>query len=538
MTTHLPSLIDTHAHLDSSQFAADRQETIARARENGIEYMVTVGTDLDSSRVNAKIAREHPYIFAAAGIHPHDAPTATEEAMAELRNLICGEPKIVAVGEIGLDFYRDRAPRDDQRQAFRRQIRLALEVGRPIIVHDRDAHEEVVRILREEKAAEVGGVLHCFSGDLAMARDCMDLGFYISFPGTITFPKNEELRAVVSGIPIERLLIETDCPYLSPQPHRGKRNEPAYVRHTAEAVAAIKGLSVADIARITTFNACRLFRIGEMQESARIAYPIRDSLYLNITNRCTNSCTFCAKFHDFTVKGHALRLTAEPNATEVKQAIGDPRTWQEVVFCGYGESLLRLELVKEIAAWLKGQGVKVRVNTDGQANLVHGRNILPELQGLVDAVSVSLNAPDAATYQRLCRSDFGEAGFEGVKEFIRLASGYIPEVTATAVAIPGIDMQACRRVATDLGVVFREREYNEVGIARFDSRRFSGRLPGSRKSSHGGFHGLPLQFTRRYFFYPAQKFCLRTVDRRHCTGRIRFGGKRLPGCRPAVYRMG
>ncbi|MFA5517265.1 MAG: TatD family hydrolase [Desulfuromonadales bacterium] len=463
MNALLPALVDTHAHLDSTQFAVDRQAVIARARENGLSHLVTVGTDLGSSRLNVEIAKDNSDIFAAVGIHPHDAATASEDAMAELRTLIGSEPKIVAVGEIGLDFYRDRAPREVQRQAFRRQIRLAREVGLPLIVHDREAHQEVVQILREEKAAEVGGVLHCFSGDLAMARDCIDLGFYISFPGAITYPKNEEARSVVRGVPIERLLVETDCPYLAPQPFRGKRNEPAYVRHTAQAVAAIKGLSEADVARITTLNACRLFGIGAVEESARIAYPIRDSLYLNITNRCTNSCTFCAKFRDFTVKGHALRLAVEPSAEEVKEAIGDPRLWREIVFCGYGESLLRLDLVKEIAAWLKDLGVKVRVNTDGQANLVYGRNILPELRGLIDAVSVSLNAPDAATYQRLCRSDFGEAGFEGVKDFLRQARQHIPEVTATAVAIPGIDMQACRRVAADLGVAFREREYNEMG---------------------------------------------------------------------------
>jgi TatD DNase family protein len=462
MQTHLPPLVDTHAHLDSSRFEPDREEVIARARENGIDHLLTVGTDLPSSRLNAAIARRHPDIHAAAGIHPHDALTATDAALTELRELIAAEPKIVAVGEIGLDFYRDRAPRDAQRHAFRQQIRLAREVGLPLIIHDREAHDEVVAILREEKADEVGGVLHCFSGDLAMARACLDLGFYISFPGTITYPKNEAARAVVKGVPIERLLVETDCPYLAPQSLRGRRNEPAYVRHTAEAVAAIKGLTIADVARITTLNAFRLFSIGE-EQGARIAYPIRNSLYLNITNRCTNSCTFCAKFSDFTVKGHQLRLTGEPTATEVKRAIGDPRKWQEVVFCGYGESLLRLDLVREIAGWLKTLGVKVRVNTDGQANLVHGRNILPELQGLVDAVSVSLNAADAATYQRLCRSQFGEAGYDGVKDFLRQAGLYIPEVTATAVALPGIDIEACRQVAAELGVNFRAREYNEVG---------------------------------------------------------------------------
>lgn len=463
MSNPLPPLVDTHAHLDSATFDQDRQEVIARAREAGVSHMVTVGTDLESSRLNIDIAESHSDVFAAVGIHPHDAPTATPEALEELKSLIRSRSKIVAVGEIGLDFYRNRAPQDVQRDAFRRQIRLAREVGLPVIVHDRDAHEETLEILKEEKAAEVGGVLHCFSGDLEMAKACIALGFYISFPGTITYPRNDEARTVVRGVPVDRMLVETDCPYLSPQSFRGKRNEPAFVRHTAEKIAEIKGLTVEDVARITTLNAFTLFGIGEADRAARIAYRIRNSLYLNITNRCTNSCIFCAKFEDFTVKGHHLRLEREPSAAEVRAAIGDPTVYDEVVFCGYGESLIRLDLVKEVAGWLKERGTPVRVNTDGQANLVHGRNILPELEGLIDSLSVSLNAPDASTYQHWCRSRFGEAAYEGVKDFLREAKKHVPWVTATAVAIPGIDMEACRQIALELGVDFREREYNEVG---------------------------------------------------------------------------
>ncbi len=460
-TTAYP-LVDSHAHLDGGQFAGDREATIRRALENGVSHILTVGCDLLSSHASVALAKQYDCVYASVGVHPHDAPQIDAAAIATLRALL-KEPKVVALGEIGLDFYRDRAPRDVQRQAFRWQIRLAKEIGKPIIVHDRDAHDEVLQILSEEGAAEVGGVLHCFSGDLAMARKCLELGFYLSFPGTITYPKNDEAREVVRGIPIDRMLVETDCPYLAPLPLRGKRNEPAFVRHTAEKIAEIKGLSIEDVARVTSRNCFDLFGIGQVDQATKIAYPIRDSLYLNITNRCTNSCIFCAKFSDFVVKGHELKLDREPSADEVKQAVGDPREYREVVFCGYGEPLLRLELVKDVAGWLKQQGVQVRINSDGQANLVHGRNILPELQGLVDCISVSLNAPDAMEYQRLCRSAFGQDGFAAVKEFLRLAGQYIPEVIATAVTVPGLDMEACRRVAEELGVKFRVREYQEVG---------------------------------------------------------------------------
>jgi TatD DNase family protein len=464
MKDQLPALIDTHAHLDNGRFAEDLDEVLQRAAENGISHILTIGCDLESSRQSVALAARYDQVYAAVGIHPHDALEAAESAMEELRKLIEENDKVVALGEIGLDFYRDRCPRDVQRKAFRRQIALAREMKLPLIIHDREAHEEVLEILREEQAATLGGVLHCFSGDLAMARACIEMGFYISFPGTLTYPGNEALREVARAISTDHVLLETDCPYLAPQPMRGRRNEPAFVRHTAEELACLKKLSYEDVARITTLNAHRLFGIGEQDQSSKIAYKIRNSLYLNITNRCSNTCGFCAKFKDFTVKGHRLQLDHEPDVDEVKKAVGDPRDYDEVVFCGYGEPLLRLDLIKEIASWLKQLGVKVRINTDGQANLVYGRNVLPELAGLVDAVSISLNAPDAETYQQLCRSRFGSGGYQAVKEFIREAANHIPSVTASAVTVPGVDIEACRKVAeNELGVKFLKRVYNEVG---------------------------------------------------------------------------
>ncbi len=464
MSQKLPTLIDTHAHLDHSQYDQDREETIQRALVGGISHMITIGCDLESSRASVELARQHANIYAAVGIHPHDAAELDDTILEGLEDLARHNDKVVAIGEIGLDYYRDRCPRDIQIDAFRKQIRLAKKLGLPIIIHDRDAHQDVIDILREEKASTIGGVLHCFSGDLAMAHACIELGFYLSFPATVTYPKNQTLRDVVLALPTDRLLIETDCPYLSPQSFRGKRNEPAWLRHTAKEIARIKGLSEEDISRITNLNAYRLFGVGNADQSTKIAYRIRNSLYLNITNRCSNACVFCAKFRDFAVKGHELKLDREPTVEEIKQAIGDPREYDEVVFCGYGESLLRLDIIKEIGTWLHQQNIPVRINTDGQANLVYGRNILPELAGFVDAISVSLNAADATTYQKICQSCFGEAGYEAVKDFIREAKKVIPSVTASVVAMPGIDIDACRQIVEDeLDVHFRVRPYNEVG---------------------------------------------------------------------------
>ncbi|MCW8858376.1 MAG: YchF/TatD family DNA exonuclease [Deltaproteobacteria bacterium] len=462
MNSGFPPLVDSHAHLDSSQYDGDRAETITRARDNGISHILTIGCDLESSAKNIAIAEEYEQIYAAVGVHPHDATEINAAALDKLR-LMLSHPKVVALGEIGLDYFRDRSPRDIQRNAFREQIRLAKELKKPLIIHDRDAHDEVVQILEEEDAAAVGGVLHCFSGDLAMAQKCLALGFYLSFPGPITYPKNALTRNIVKAIPLDRILVETDCPYLAPQKYRGKRNEPAYVRYTAEKLAEIKGLSLEDVARITSRNCFDLFTIGTVDQSSKIAYKIRNSLYLNITNRCTNSCIFCAKFSDFVVKGHALKLTHEPSVEEVKQAIGDPTRYAEIVFCGYGEPLLRLDLVKSVARWIKEQQIPVRVNTDGLANLVHGRNILPELAGLIDSISISLNASSAEEYQSLCRSAYGKKSYQAVKDFIQQAGQYIPEVRATAVTYPGVDMARAEQVAQDLGVSFRAREYHEVG---------------------------------------------------------------------------
>jgi TatD DNase family protein len=456
-------LIDSHAHIYGKEYSHDFADMLQRAKDAGVNTIIAVAADLESSREARDLAETYDHIYCAVGIHPHDADRVTDKCYEVVRDMALASRKVVAIGEVGLDFYRDRSSRSAQEEVFRRFIRLARELSLPLIIHDRDAHDRIVAIMKEEGAAEVGGVLHCFSGDLEMARECIEMGFRISIPGTVTYPSNEALRDVVRGVKIEQLMVETDSPYLPPVPHRGKRNEPAFVRFAAERVAQLKGLSLEDVGRITSFNTRRLFGIPHPEQHATVAYMIRDSLYLNITNRCSNRCTFCPKFDEFTVKGHELRLSHEPDFSEVISALDAASDFAEVVFCGYGEPLIRLDLVKEVAAELKRRGLRVRINTDGQANLVHGRNILPELSGLVDALSVSLNAADPETYQSLCNTPFGAAGFEGVCDFLREAKKYIPQVTASAVGLPDLDVAKIRELADSLGVEFREREYAEVG---------------------------------------------------------------------------
>ncbi|MDO9211614.1 MAG: TatD family nuclease-associated radical SAM protein [Deltaproteobacteria bacterium] len=456
-------LIDSHAHLEMKDFDKDRNRVIARAVEAGVRHIITVATTIPDIHKALEIGQKNESIFVSIGIHPHEAQDIRAGDYDQLRAL-AREKKVVAFGEIGLDFYRNHSPRAIQLTRFRELLRLGKDLGLPIILHDREAHDEILNVLMEEGDGLWKGVFHCFSGDVPLAKKVIQMGFFISIPGTVTFSKATTQQEVVRCIPLEKILLETDCPYLAPEPYRGKRNEPAFIRNTAEKVASLKSLSFEDVCRITSLNARALFGIGEELPKGKIVYPIRNSLYLNLTNRCSNLCTFCAKKASYVVKGHDLELSREPSAEELVQAVGDPQRYQEIVFCGFGEPLLRLETVKTVAAELKKKGARVRIDTDGQANLVYGRNILPELKGLVDAVSVSLNAESPEKYQRLCRSPFGEESFHGILDFIREAKKVIPEVVATIVAMPGVDVEACRRLAEEeLGVKFKRRAYDEVG---------------------------------------------------------------------------
>jgi len=256
-------LVDSHCHLDSPQFDADREAVIGRSMGSGVTRMVNPGVDVPSSRTAVSLAQQHESIYAAVGIHPHDAKTLDVDALEELKGLALS-PKVVAIGEIGLDYYRNLSPRDVQRRAFEMQLEMAAELGLPVIVHDRDAHDDVLGILRDwHSAFDIRvGVLHSFSGDVAMAEQVVALGFFIGVSGPVTYRNADRLRQVVRAVPLERLLIETDAPYLTPQPQRGQRNEPAFVRRVAQAVADVRGLTLEQVAVQTTANAGVLFGLA------------------------------------------------------------------------------------------------------------------------------------------------------------------------------------------------------------------------------------------------------------------------------------
>jgi len=253
-------LFDTHAHLHFPDFDADRDEMLARARQAGVRRMLTIGTDVSTSQAAIDIAAREPDVWASVGVHPHDAAEVDEAVLAEVDRL-ARQPRVVAIGEIGLDFFRNLSPREAQERVLRRMLDLARRTRKPVVVHCRDAHAETLAILGEERVAEVRGIMHCFSGDSDIARRCIDLGLLISLAGPVTYPNARALPDVARFVPSDCLVLETDCPYLPPQGRRGQRNEPAYVAITAARVAELRGEPPEDLARRCSDNARTLLGV-------------------------------------------------------------------------------------------------------------------------------------------------------------------------------------------------------------------------------------------------------------------------------------
>ncbi|WP_210367674.1 TatD family hydrolase [Bacillus sp. REN3] len=253
-------LFDTHVHLNAEQYNDDLEEVIDRAKAEGVTNMVVVGFDQETIEKAIELAEKYEFIYASVGWHPVDAIDMTADHLEWLREL-AGHPKVVALGEMGLDYHWDKSPKEVQKEVFRKQIRLAKEVQLPIIIHNREATADIVEILKEENAAEVGGIMHCYSGSVEIALECIEMNFLISLGGPVTFKNAKKPKEVAEKIPLDQLLVETDCPYLTPHPFRGKRNEPAYVKLVAEEIAGIKGLALEEVAEATAENAKKLFGI-------------------------------------------------------------------------------------------------------------------------------------------------------------------------------------------------------------------------------------------------------------------------------------
>lgn len=267
--------VDSHAHLDGKQFDSDREQVLARARDAGVRTMVAIGNGDGPPQLDAgvKLAEQYDFLYATIGIHPHEARLASDHAYSEMERL-ARHPKVIAWGEIGLDYHYDHSPRDTQKQVFVRQMELAAEAKLPIVIHCRpsdnseNAWQDCLRLIQEQWAAKaIGGILHCFTGTWAHAQRALDMGFMISFAGNLTFPKAQQIRDAAQQVPLDRILVETDCPYLAPIPHRGKRNEPGYVKETARKLGELHGVSLEKIGELTSRNFYNFFKISEMNET-------------------------------------------------------------------------------------------------------------------------------------------------------------------------------------------------------------------------------------------------------------------------------
>ena len=456
-------LIDTHCHLQFKEYDVDREETIARAKAAAVSVLLCVGTDVLLSGAANALAQKHPFIYSSVGFHPHEAKDFSESVFHELRDMTKAT-KVVAIGEIGLDYYRNLSPAEDQKRCLRRMLDLAEEFRHPVLLHIRDAYPDTLTLLRERKAP-IRGLNHCFSGSVEELKAVLDLGLYVSFAGNITYPKADSLREAVRACPLDRMLLETDAPYLAPQSYRGKRNEPAYVRETAGAIAGLKGISLEAVEGATTENAYSLFPMSRPGQE-QLVYAIDSALYVNVTNACSARCTFCELSEpdsELYLKGYRLKMKRDPSAEDVLRALERSERYREVVFCGYGEPTLRIKFLVEVGGLLKARRIRTRLNTNGHGNLIHRRSIVGDLAGVIDEVSVSLNAENDEKYNAIVRPHFGVGTFEKVKEFVLECKKVIPTVVVTFVEVPEIDRTACQRVADDLGVEARFRKLDVVG---------------------------------------------------------------------------
>jgi TatD DNase family protein len=449
--------VDTHAHLFYPNYNNELEQVIERAKNAGVDYILVPGTDLASSSQAIQLAETYDFIYAAVGFHPHDTAEWTDDLIEKIK-LLADHKKVAAIGEIGLDYYYDFSPKELQFKAFEAQLDLSLELKLPVIIHNREANDEMMEIIRKYSGTELRAQFHCFAGSLDDAKELIAMKHFISFPGNVTFKKADNIRKIVSQINIEHLLLETDSPFMTPVPYRGKRNEPAYVALIAEKIAEIHNLSIDDVARTTSFNAFKLFGIGS-KNNLSFTYKIDNSLYVNVTNRCNADCVFCDRKGEAIIKGYKLKMdkSQEPDAEVYIKEIGDPKQYEEIVFCGYGEPTIRWEVVKQIAAHVKENGGKTRMNTDGHGNIINKKDITPELEGLIDTVSISLNSVDPEQYAKLMRVD--PKMHDEMIQFAKSAKKYT-HVVMSIVGLNEVDTEKAKEFVTDkIGVDFRVREY-------------------------------------------------------------------------------
>ena len=450
--------IDTHAHLFFPNFAEDIDEVINRAKESGIDYIIVPSTDLKNAAQAIELSEKYDFIYAAVGIHPHDTKDWDNSLIPKIEEL-SKHKKVVAVGEIGLDYYYDFSPKEKQIEAFKAQIELALRINKPVIIHNRESDKDMMEIIRSYRDSGLKAQFHCFNGTLEDAKELIRMNHFISFTGNITFKKSDSLRDTLSNLSLESIMLETDSPFMTPEPYRGKRNEPSYVKLVADKMAEVHHLNTEDVARVTSYNVFRMFGIGSKPKTS-YSYKIGNSLYLNITNRCNASCVFCDRDGEAVLSGYNLKLekNEEPPVDVYIKEIGDPTQYKEIVFCGYGEPTIRWETVKHVARYVKDTGGRTRLITNGHGSLINKRDITPELNGLIDTVSISFNSPDPKQYAELM--GLSTSYFNEMVSFAKNAKSYTEKVVMSIVSMNEIDIEKAKKIVEEkIGAEFRVRQY-------------------------------------------------------------------------------
>jgi TatD DNase family protein len=439
-------------------FENDLDEVIERARQNKVNYIIVPATDIATSKQTLELADKYDLIYAAVGVHPHDTGKWDASWIKEIEDL-AKHPKVVAIGEIGLDYYYDFSPKEKQIEAFRAQLDLAVKLKLPVVIHNRESDTDMMEIISDYCGNDLRAQFHCFNSSLEDALKYVGMNHIISFTGNITFKKSDELRTILGGISLNNLLLETDSPFMTPEPYRGKRNEPANVRLVAEKIAAVHKAKVEDIAKVTSFNAFRFFGIGDKNKIS-YTYPIGKNLYINITNRCNADCFFCNRKGDATLHGYNLRMTKdeEPPAEIYIEEIGDPTDYDEIVFCGYGEPTIRWDVVKKVARYVKDNEGRTRLNTNGHGSFINKRDITPEFKGLIDTVSISINTVDPRQYAKIMNLD--TRFFNEMVSFAKSVKQYVGKLVMTVVSIDEVEINKAREVVENkFGAEFRVRPY-------------------------------------------------------------------------------
>ncbi len=450
--------VDTHAHLFYDNFKEDLNEVIQRAKDNQIDYIIVPATDLETAQTAINLSEKYDLIYTSVGVHPHETKDWNKNFLITLEELSSHE-KVVAIGEIGLDYYYDFSPKDKQIEAFKDQIELAIKLGKPVIVHNRDSDKDMMDIISSYCSTDLKVQFHCFNASMSDAMDYIKMNHFISFTGNITYKKSEELRKILKVINVNHLLLETDSPFMTPVPFRGKSNEPSYIKNIVEQISKVKSLTSVEIGKITSINAFRLFGIGEKPNTS-YTYLLGNSLYINVTNCCNVDCTFCRRKSDPFIEGYYLGMkkSEEPDAEVYIKEIGDPKKYDEIVFCGYGEPTIRWEIVKTISKYVKENGGKTRLNTNGHGNVINKKDITLEMKGLIDVVSISLNSTNSKQYSELMQTD--EDYFYHMIDFAKKSVQNVEKVVLSVVDLDEVEIEKAKKIAEEeIKAEFRVRHY-------------------------------------------------------------------------------